>query len=169
MVSDIADERCPGAADAAGDCKDSGCAFGCRAGKGAAGINGGPNGDLFVVIHVEPSNYFKRDGINVFSELEITPAQAVIGDSITIKTLDGEQEVEIPAGVQHENIVKVKGAGIPVLTKPSQRGDHIVIIKIVIPTKLSEEEKRLYQRLYELNGGKKPQKSIMSKVKGVFK
>ena len=55
------------------------------------------------------------------------------------------------------------------ITKPSQRGDHIVIVKIVIPTKLSDEEKRLYQRLYELNGGKKPQKSIMSKVKGVFK
>ena len=138
-------------------------------GEGDCGINGGPNGDLFVVIHVEPSNYFKRDGINIFTELEISPAQAVMGDSVLIKTLDGEQEVEIPAGVQHENIVKIKGAGVPVITKPSQRGDHIVIVKIVIPTKLSDEEKRLYQRLYELNGGKKPQKSIMSKVKGVFK
>ena len=92
-----------------------------------------------------------------------------MGDSVLVKTLDGEQEVQIPAGVQHENIVKIKGAGIPVLTKPSQRGDHIVIIKIVIPTKLNEEEKHLYQRLYEIGGGKKPQKSIMSKVKGVFK
>ncbi len=92
-----------------------------------------------------------------------------MGDVVTIKTLDGESEVHIPAGVQHENIVKIKGAGIPVITKPSQRGDHIVIVKIKIPTKLNEEEKRLYQRLYELNGGKKPQKSIMSKVKGVFK
>ncbi|MBO5386033.1 molecular chaperone DnaJ [bacterium] len=138
-------------------------------GEGDCGINGGPNGDLFVVIHVEPSEYFKRDGINVFTELEITPAQAVMGDSIAIKTLDGEQEVQIPAGSQHEDLVKIKGAGVPVITKPSQRGDHIVIIKVVIPTKLSEEEKRLYQRLYELNGGKKPQKSIMSKVKGVFK
>ena len=62
-----------------------------------------------------------------------------------------------------------KNKFLKIITKPSQRGDHIVIIKIVIPTKLSEEEKRLYQRLYELNGGKKPQKSIMSKVKGVFK
>ena len=138
-------------------------------GEGDCGINGGPNGDLFVVIHVEPSEYFKRDGINVFTELEITPAQAVMGDSIAIKTLDGEQEVQIPAGSQYEDLVKIKGAGVPVITKPAQRGDHIVIIKVVIPTKLSEEEKRLYQRLYELNGGKKPQKSIMSKVKGVFK
>ena len=138
-------------------------------GEGDCGINGGPNGDLFVVIHVEPSEYFKRDGINVFTELEISPAQAVMGDAILIKTLDGEQEIQIPAGVQHEDIVKIKGAGVPIITKPSQRGDHIVIIKIVIPTKLSDEEKRLYQRLYELSGGKKPQQSIMSKVKGVFK
>jgi molecular chaperone DnaJ len=138
-------------------------------GEGDCGINGGPNGDLFVVIHVESSRYFKRDGINVFTECEISPAQAVLGDEITIKTLDGDKEVQIPSGVKHENIVKIKGAGIPVLTKPSQRGDHIVIVKIKIPTKLTEEEKVLYEKLYHLNGGKKPHKSIMSKVKGVFK
>ena len=138
-------------------------------GEGDCGANGGPNGDLFVVVFVEPSKYFKRDGINVFTELEITPAQAVLGDVVKVKTLDGEQEITIPAGTQHENIVKIKGAGVPVISRPSQRGDHIVIIKIVIPTKLSEEEKRLYQELYELNGGRAPQKSIMSKVKGVFK
>lgn len=138
-------------------------------GEGDCGTNGGPNGDLFVVVFVEPSKYFKRDGINVFTELEITPAQAVLGDVVTIKTLDGEQEITIPAGTQHENIVKIKGAGVPVISRPSQRGDHIVILKIAIPTKLSDEEKRLYEELYELNGGRKPQKSIMSKVKGVFK
>lgn len=138
-------------------------------GEGDCGVNGGPSGDLFVVVYVEPSKYFKRDGINVFTELEITPAQAVLGDIVTIKTLDGEQEVTIPTGVQHENIVKIKGAGVPVISRPSQRGDHVIIVKIVIPTKLSDEEKQLYERLYELNGGRKPQKSIMSKVKGVFK
>ena len=124
---------------------------------------------MFVVIHVEPSKYFKRDGINVFTELEISPAQAVLGDLITIKTLDGDKEIQIPAGTQYGNIVKVKGAGVPIITKPSQRGDHIVVVKVKIPEKLSEQEKRLYQELYSLSGGKKPQKSIMSKVKGVFK
>ena len=82
-------------------------------GEGDCGINGGPNGDLFVVIHVEPSRYFKRDGINVFTELEISPAQAVMGDVVTIKTLDGESEVQIPAGAQHENIVKIKRSRYP--------------------------------------------------------
>ena len=77
-------------------------------GEGDCGINGGPNGDLFVVIHLEHSNYFKRDGINVFTEYEISPAQAVLGDVVTIKTLDGDREVQIPSGIQHENIVKIK-------------------------------------------------------------
>lgn len=138
-------------------------------GEGDCGQNGGSNGDLFVVIHVEPSKYFKREGINVFTELEISPAQAVLGDVITIRTLDGNNDIQIPAGTQYGNIVKIKGAGIPIITKPSQRGDHIVIVKIKIPEKLSDREKSLYQELYALSGGKKPQKSIISKVKGVFK
>lgn len=137
--------------------------------EGDCGINGGPNGDLFVVIHVEPSNYYKRDGINVFTELEISPAQAVVGDVVSIKTLDGDKEIQIPAGSQHGSIIKIKGAGIPIISRPSQRGDHIVVLKIKVPTKLNEEEKVLYQKLYEIQTGKKPQKSIMSKVKGVFK
>lgn len=138
-------------------------------GEGDCGINGGPNGDLFVVVHVESSNYYKRDGINVFTELDISPAQAVMGDVVTIKTLDGDKEVQIPSGTQHGNFVKIKGAGVPIITRPSQRGDHVVVLNVKIPTRLNDEEKALYQKLYELQTGKKPQKSIMSKVKGVFK
>ena len=65
--------------------------------------------------------------------------------------------------------MKIKGAGVPIITRPSQRGDHIVVLKVKVPTRLNEEEKMLYQKLYEIQTGKKPQKSIMSKVKGVFK
>ena len=139
--------------------------------EGDCGVNGGPNGDLFVVIHVEPSKYYKRDGINVITELEISPAQAVIGDKVKIKTLYGEHEISIPAGTQFGDIVKIKGAGIPVISRPSQKGDHIVILKIKIPTNLNDVEKHLYKQLYELQTGKEAQgeKSIMSKVKGVFK
>ncbi len=140
------------------------------AGEGDCGYNGGPNGDLFVVIHVEHSKYYKRDGINVFTELEISPAQAVMGDSVNIRTLDGNKDIQIPAGAQHGNFVKIKGAGIPIISRPSQRGDHVVILKVKIPTHLNEEEKNLYKKLYELQTGKQPQQSsIMSKVKGVFK
>ena len=140
-------------------------------GEGDCGINGGPNGDLFVVIHVENSKYYKRDGINVFTELEISPAQAVLGDMVKVKTLYGDADIQIPQGSQHGNIVKIKAGGIPVISRPTQKGDHIVILKVKIPTNLNDIEKNLYKQLYELQTGKEAQeqKSIMSKVKGVFK
>lgn len=140
-------------------------------GEGDCGLNGGPNGDLFVVIHVEPSKYYKRDGINVITELEISPVQAVLGDKVKVKTLYGEHEIEISQGTQYGDIVRIKGAGIPVISRPSQKGDHVVVLKIKTPVKLSDSEKQLYRQLYELQTRKKAQdeKSIMSKVKGVFK
>lgn len=140
-------------------------------GEGDCGLNGGPNGDLFVVIHVEPSKYYKRDGINVITELEISPVQAVLGDKVKVKTLYGEHEIEISQGTQYGDIVRIKGAGIPVISRPSQKGDHVVVLKIKTPVKLSDSEKQLYRQLYELQTNKKAQdeKSIMSKVKGVFK
>lgn len=140
-------------------------------GEGDCGVNGGPNGDLFVVIYVEPSKYYKRDGINVITDLEISPVQAVLGDKVKVKTLYGEHEIEIPQGTQYGDIVRIKGAGIPVISRPSQKGDHVVVLKIKTPVKLSDSEKQLYRQLYELQTNKKAQdeKSIMSKVKGVFK
>ena len=80
--------------------------------EGDAGINGGVAGDLYIVIHVKPSLYYKRDGVNVFTKLDLTPAQAVLGDTVTIKTLDGEREVTIPAGIQHGEVVKIRNAGV---------------------------------------------------------
>ena len=139
--------------------------------EGDCGINGGPNGDLFVVIHVENSKYYKRDGINVFTELDISPAQAVLGDKVKVKTLYGEAEIAIPQGAQHGDIVKIKAGGIPVISRPSQKGDHIVVLRVKIPKNINDIEKNLYKQLYELQTGKVSQeeKSIMSKVKGVFK
>ena len=136
--------------------------------EGDSGINGGPNGDLFVVLYVKPSEYFQRDGLNVYTELDITPAQAVLGDEVVVKTLDGEQKIQIQPGIQSGSTVKIKGAGVPVISRPSQRGDHIVVVTVKTPTQLSDEEKNLYRRLYEINTGKKPQETLMSKVKGVF-
>ena len=138
------------------------------AGEGDAGSNGGRAGDLFVVIHVKSSDYYKRDGINVFTKLEISPAQAVLGDEIEIDTLDGPQTIRIPAGCQNGNSIKIKGAGVPVISRPSQRGDHLVILNVIIPTSISEDERNLYKKLYELNTGKKSQENILDKVKGVF-
>lgn len=136
--------------------------------EGDAGKNGGPSGDLFIVLHVKPSDYFKREGVNIYTKLEISPAQAVLGDEITIKTLDGDKTIQIPVGLQSGNTVKIKGAGVPHIGKTSQRGDHIIVVNIKTPTHLSEEEKQLYKKLYEINTKKKYQESIMDKVKGAF-
>ena len=137
--------------------------------EGDAGMNGGVAGDLYIVIHVKPSNYYERDGINVFTKLEITPAQAVLGDTIKIKTLDGEKDVTIPAGIQHGETVKIKNAGVPNISKSSMRGDHIVVVTIKTPTHISNEEKALYQKLYEIQTGRAQKSSVKEKIKGVFK
>lgn len=138
--------------------------------EGDAGTNGGPAGDLYVVLHVKASDYFKREGNDVYSRLDITPAQAVLGDEVVIKTLDGEKKISVQAGVQSGNSIKIKGAGVPYIQRPSQRGDHIVVVSVKTPTKLSDEERNLYRKLYEIQYNKKAtqQSSIMDKVKGVF-
>lgn len=138
--------------------------------EGDAGSNGGPAGDLYVVLHVKASDYFKREGNDVYSRLDITPAQAALGDEVVVKTLNGEQKITVQAGVQSGNSIKIKGAGVPYIARPSQRGDHIVVVAVKTPTKLSDEERNLYRKLYEIQNNKKAsqQSSIMDKVKGVF-
>ena len=103
----------------------------------------------------------------MFTKLDLSPAQAALGDTVSIKTLDGEKQVSIPAGIQHGEVVKIKGAGVPNVAKPSMRGDHVVVIDVKIPTKISNEEKVLYQKLYEIQSGRKD--SVKERLKGVFK
>ena len=136
--------------------------------EGDAGKNGGPAGDLYVVLHVKSSEYFQREGTTIYTKLEISPAQAVLGDEITVKTLDGEKEIEIPAGLQSGNTVKIKSAGVPFLSRSTQRGDHIIVVNVKTPTQLGDEEKQLYRKLYEINTNKKHSESLMDKVKGAF-
>lgn len=140
------------------------------AAEGDTGKNGGPTGDLYVVLHVKTSEYYKREGFNVFTTFEVAPSQAVLGDTITIKTLDGDKEIHLPQGSQSGDTIKLKGLGVPNVSRPSQRGDHYVIVDVKIPTQLSEEEKQLYKKLYEINTKKKHQdkEGFMDKVKGVF-
>lgn len=138
--------------------------------EGDAGKNGGPNGDLYVVLYVKPSDYFRREGVNVITELEVTPAQATLGDDVTVKTLDGEKTINVPTSAQYGTPIKIKGAGVPHLGRAGHRGDHIIIVKVKTPTHLSDEEKQLYKKLYEINTKKKYQdkESLMDKVKGAF-
>ena len=141
------------------------------AGEGDAGINGGPSGDLYIVLYVQESDYFKRDGYNVYTSLDITPAQAVLGDEVVIKTLDGERTINIPSGTQSHETLKLKGAGIANLSRNGQKGDHVVVFNVVIPNgkKISEAERNLYKKLYEINKGKKAPDGLLDKIKSTVK
>ena len=139
-------------------------------GEGDIGINGGPAGDLYVVLHVKPSDYFMRKEMDVYTHCTISPAQAALGDSVTIKTLDGEKEISIPAGIQSGDKITIKGAGVPSITSASVRGNQIVIITVLTPTHLSNEEKMVYEKLYEIQMGRqKVKKSVKEKIKGAFR
>ena len=116
--------------------------------------------------HVEPHKIFKRDGFDVYSEVEITFPQAVLGDEISIDTLEGVEKMTIPAGVQAQDVLPRKGKGIPNLGRKEIRGNHYVIVNIKTPTNLSEEEKKLYARLKEIQNNKKD--GFFDKVKNVI-
>lgn len=139
-------------------------------GEGDIGINGGPAGDLYVVLHVRPSDYFMRKEMDVYTQCTISPAQAALGDSVEIKTLDGMREISIPAGLQSGDKITVKGAGVPSITNSSVRGNQIVIVNVLTPTHLSNEEKAVYEKLYEIQMGRqKTKKTVKEKLKGAFK
>jgi DnaJ-class molecular chaperone len=100
------------------------------AGEGDAGKRGGPPGDLYVYLFIEENSEFKRDGINILSEVIITQKQASSGCTLTIKTLDATGELKIPAGVKHGAVLRLKNRGVPQLNNPSYRGDHLVTVKL---------------------------------------
>ena len=108
--------------------------------------------------------------MNVYTECVITPSQAALGDTIEIKSLDGQRNVTIPAGLQSGDKINIKGAGVPSIANSSLRGDHVVIVSVKTPTRLSNEEKALYEKLFEIQTGcKKEKQSVKEKIKGAFK
>jgi molecular chaperone DnaJ len=133
--------------------------------EGDAGKNGGMAGDLYIVIHVKPSEMFKRDGVNIYREIEISPAQAVLGDNIDVETLDGIKNISIPSGIQSGNVVKLRGEGIPYIAKPSQKGDLILIVIVKTPVNISNEEKQLYKKLYEIHSNTTKKDGLFEKIK----
>ncbi len=134
------------------------------ASEGNAGRNGGRTGDLYVVIHTKQSKEFTRHGFDIYTELEITTPQAVIGDEIKVKTIHGETIATIPAGIQNEDKITLKGMGVPYLGSDTQKGNHYITVKVSIPKKLTPQEEKLYRELFVLS--KQQEKdNIISKMK----
>ena len=123
------------------------------AGKGAAGENGAPAGDLYVVIHVREHNIFERDGNNLYCEVPISFATAALGGEIEVPTLDGRVKLKIPAETQTGKLFRMRGKGVA-STRSGYAGDLICRIVVETPVNLTSEQKELLQKLEESLQGK---------------
>ena len=103
------------------------------AGEGNAGGRGGPAGDLFVQLQVESDPRFQREGITIRSTTEVSYLQAILGDTITVATVEGDQSIELPAGTQPGEVLTLPGLGVPKLGNPVARGDHLLTVKVRLP------------------------------------
>ena len=118
-------------------------------GKGDAGANGGPNGDLILVIRVRPDKYFVRDGNDVYLQVPISYVQAAIGDTIQVPTIDGtDVMVDIPEGTQSGKMFRLRGKGVPVL-RGSARGDMYLKVIVETPKRMGIKEKKLMKELFD--------------------
>jgi molecular chaperone DnaJ len=116
-------------------------------GEGNAGQRGGPAGDLYVYLFVQGHEKLRRDGIHIHSEVSVDYLQAILGDKIEVDTVDGPESVEIPAGTQPGAMLTLSGKGVPRLGNPVARGNHLLTIKVQLPTKISSHERELLEQL----------------------
>lgn len=119
-------------------------------GFGAPGINGGPNGDLYITFSIHNNTEFQRDGSTLYKTVPIDLYTAVLGGKITVDTFNGKVKLKVKAGTQSGEQVKLKGKGFPVYKKNNQFGDLILTYEIKIPASLSSKEKELFTQLKEL-------------------
>ena len=117
------------------------------AGEGGPGVKGGPSGSLFLVLDVQPHKFFKRRDNDILLNLDINLAQATLGADISVPTLDGEENLRIPAATQPGKVFQIRGKGVPHLRRKDHRGDQMVIVNVEIPTKLTKEQRDLFEKL----------------------
>lgn len=115
-------------------------------GEGEVGPRGGAVGDLYIGFRVKPHPQLVRHGQDIVYELPVSIPQAVLGDTITVPTVSGEHEVDVPAGVQAGKQIKLHGLGVPHV-RTGRRGDQICVVRVVVPSHLSHEERALYEQL----------------------
>jgi molecular chaperone DnaJ len=136
-------------------------------GEGEAGANGGPTGDLYVVLHVAEHEMFERQGANLYSSVPISFAQAALGAEIEVTTLDGEESLKIPAGTQTGTVFRLKSHGMPALGGRG-KGDLFVAVTVITPKTLTKEQRKLLEQLAEIEDKDFLDKSFMDKVRNIF-
>ena len=139
-------------------------------GKGHAGDAGAPAGDLYVTVRVRDDARFVRDGSDLVTVLDVPAPLAALGDTFTVETLDGEEEVEIEAGTQPGEILVLRGRGLPSL-RGRRPGDLRIVVNVVIPKRLNREQKDMLRRFADtLDGGHSDTdgESVMGKLRRVL-
>lgn len=122
-------------------------------GEGEPGEHGGPRGDLYIYVEVEPDEIFARDGNDVICEIPISFVQAITGDKIKVPTLTGDAELKVPPGTQPNTAFRLRGMGIRDL-RGYHKGDQIVRVQVEIPTRISREQRELVERFQQLSNEK---------------
>lgn len=138
-------------------------------GQGNIGPRGGSRGDILVLIHEKQDDIFERHGNDIVMEFPVSVSQAVLGDEVLVPTLTGQVKMKIPAGTQSGRIFRLKGQGIQGLNTYS-KGDELVKIILVTPTKISKDEQELYEKLreYDLKREMKPGRGFFKKLREYF-
>lgn len=119
-------------------------------GKGEGGVKGGPSGDLYITLGVDPSDKFIRSGSDIHSQLKINVLQAILGDEIEVDTLRGKQTIKVPPGTEDGKVFKISAQGVA--KQGGGTGDHMIKVKLEIPKRLSKKQKELYEELAREEG-----------------
>ncbi|NLA60745.1 MAG: J domain-containing protein [Firmicutes bacterium] len=120
-------------------------------GQGNAGLRGGPQGDLYVVVFVRQHERFQRQGDDLILDQVVSFPLAAIGGTVVVKGIDGELEMDVPAGTQPGAVLRLRGKGMPRL-RSKGRGDMLVRISVRVPTKLTSREKEVLRELGKFDG-----------------
>ena len=120
--------------------------------EGEAGPRGGPPGSLYVAIHVAAHPQLRREGTELYHELDLSIAQAALGTTVRVPTADGEEDLEIKAGTQPGTEIRLRGRGAPHLRRPGARGDLHVLVDVTVPTRLSREQRQALEAFAAASG-----------------
>jgi molecular chaperone DnaJ len=138
------------------------------AGNGEAGMRGGPPGDLYVYLTIAPHRIFKRDGRDTFVNVPVSFTEATLGATIEVPSLAGEVELTLPAGTQSGTTLRLRGYGMPSV-RGTHRGDHLVTVHVVVPTKVTKKQRDLLEAYAEAGGDIVEERTFFERVKDAFR
>ncbi|MCW5874023.1 MAG: molecular chaperone DnaJ [Anaerolineales bacterium] len=138
-------------------------------GEGQPGMNGGPQGDLYVALNVRNHKFFHRQENNILLDLDVNIAQATLGADVEVPTVDGPAVLSVPAGIQPGKVLRMRGKGVPHL-RGGGRGDQMVMVNVAIPNKLTAEQRQLFEQLAATMGTEvQPRESgFLDRLKDAF-